>query len=373
MSGCLMCRAPCGSSALSLSTFCCAIARAVSRDGGEAGFGSVRRWIPVPSFGAPRISGVVNGIRSNPLSIPASRQGLEAGDGRAQMDADGTLRRCGRGRLAGLALLLALGLLALLPGAAPAQSQGLVTGFAGLEKYQSSNPAERAAWLDRTVEAGAGMVRLSIIWKDVAPNRPSDPTNPGSASYNFSALDGPVREARARGLQVLLTVNVAPPWAEAPGRPADREPGTWKPNPSDLAHFMQAVAARYSGHFGGLPAAQAIEVWNEVNSSDWLNPQFQGTTALSPDYYRSMLNASYPAIKAVNPQILVVAGGTDPYGDPPGGPYPAGFLGPTQRVYPVQFWQQLLCVHPVKSKKKKGKKKGKKYVRTQGCPGPALF
>src|SRR5512139_1048952 len=391
MSGCLMCRAPCGSSALSLSTFCCAIARAVSRDGGEAGFGSVRRWIPVPSFGAPRISGVVNGIRSNPLSIPASRQGLEAGDGRAQMDADGTLRRCGRGRLAGLALLLALGLLALLPGAAPAQSQGLVTGFAGLEKYQSSNPAERAAWLDRTVEAGAGMVRLSIIWKDVAPNRPSDPTNPGSASYNFSSLDGPVREARARGLTLLLTVNIAPAWAEAPGRPASAAQGTWKPNPSDLANFLQALAARYSGGFDPpgaarpLPAAQAIEVWNEPNLSDWLNPQFQGTTALSPDYYRSMLNASYPAIKAVNPQILVVAGGTDPYGDPPGGPYPAGFLGPTQRVYPVQFWQQLLCVHPVtvtvKGKKKKGKK-GKKrrrsvsyvtYVRTQGCPGPALF
>src|SRR5512143_2961893 len=329
---------------------------------------------------------MANGRRSNPLLIPDFVLGLEAGDGRAQMDADGTLRPLGRGRLAGLALLLALGLLAALAlPAAPAHSQGLVTGFAGLEKYQSSNPAERAAWFDRTVDAGAGMVRLSIIWKDVAPNRPSDPTNPGSASYNFSALDGPVREARARGLQVLLTVNVAPAWAEAPGRPADREPGTWKPNPSDLANFMQAVAARYSGHFGGLPAAQAIEVWNEVNSSDWLNPQFQGTTALSPDYYRTMLNASYPAIKAVNPQMLVVAGGTDPYGDPPGGPYPAGFLGPTQRVYPVQFWQQLLCVHPVtvtvKGKKKKGKKRKKRrrsvsyvtYVRTQGCPGPALF
>ncbi|MGE5858041.1 MAG: hypothetical protein ACM31K_06135, partial [Solirubrobacterales bacterium] len=147
------------------------------------------------------------------------------------MNADGTLRRLGGGRLAGLALLLPLGLLAL-AGPAPARSQGLVTGFAGIEKYQSSNPAERAVWLDRTVQAEAGMVRLSIVWKDIAPNRPSDPTNPGSASYNFSGLDGPVREARARGLQVLLTVNVAPAWAEAPGRPADREPGTWKPNPA---------------------------------------------------------------------------------------------------------------------------------------------
>ena len=49
---------------------------------------------------------------------------------------------------------------------------------------------------------------------------------------------------------------------------------------------MQAVAARYSGGFdpdgaGGeppLPAVQALEVWNEPNSSDWINPQFQGKT-----------------------------------------------------------------------------------------------
>jgi hypothetical protein len=52
----------------------------------------------------------------------------------------------------------------------------------------------------------------------------------------------------------------------------------------------------------------------------------------------------------------------------------------------VQFWQQVLCVHPVtttvtvKGKKKKGKKKRKRrrrsvttYVRTQGCSAPALF
>ena len=41
----------------------------------------------------------------------------------------------------------------------------------------------------------------------------------------------------------------APAWAEAPGRPASALPGTWKPSPSDLADFMRAVAARYSGGF----------------------------------------------------------------------------------------------------------------------------
>jgi hypothetical protein len=186
-----------------------------------------------------------------------------------------------------------------------------------------------------------------------------------------------VRDARARGLAVLLTLGAsAPDWAEGAGRPANARPGTWKPNTSDLAKFVQALAARYSGHFdpgsGTLPAVQALQIWDEPNQDYWLAPAYQGSTAVSPAYYRQMLNASYPAVKAVNPQMLVVTGGTSPYGDPPGGPY----ADPSnRRIRPVQFWQQLLCVHPVtkKVKGKKGKKKKKEVlVRTQGCTAPVF-
>jgi hypothetical protein len=184
---------------------------------------------------------------------------------------------------------------------------------------------------------------------------------------------------------VLLTVNVAPTWAEGPGRPASAAAGTWKPNPTDLADFLQALAARYSGGFdpdgpGGpippLPAVQAVELWNEPNLEFWLSPQFEGKTAVGADHYREMLNASYKAVKAVNPQMLVVAGGTGPYGDPPGGPYSS--IG--ARARPVEFWQRVLCVHPAKTKSKKSKKRKKgsrapkqRLVRTQGCPGGANF
>jgi hypothetical protein len=169
---------------------------------------------------------------------------------------------------------------------------------------------------------------------------------------------------------------------------------------------MQAVAARYSGSFdpdggGGqprLPAVRALQVLNEPNQDAWLAPQFDGKSIIGDDQYRVLLNASYRAIKAVNPGMLVVTGGTSPYGDPPGGPYPPGGA----RVRPVQFWRELLCVHPVtvtvnvkklkkalrKAKKagnqakikklqKKLKKAKKKttvsLVRTEGCAGPALF
>ena len=323
------------------------------------------------------------------------------------MDAHRTLEPFRRGKLARLALLAALGLLALLasPRAAPAQ-QGLVTGLTGADQYQSGSPATRALWYDRTLGTGAGIVRLSIEWRDAAPQRPANPANP--ASYNLTSLDGSVRDAAARGVQTLITVNSAPRWAEGPGRPASLpETASWKPDPTALAQFMQAVAARYSGGFdpdgGGpqppVPAVQALQVLNEPNQDAWLAPQFDGKAIIGPDQYRVLLNASYGAIKAVNPGMLVVTGGTSPYGDPPGGPYPPGGA----RVRPVQFWRELLCVHPetvtetvnvkklkkalskarktgnqakikkLQKKLKKAKTTTTSFVRTQGCPGPAQF
>jgi hypothetical protein len=277
------------------------------------------------------------------------------------------------GRVRRIAALAACGVLvALAHPAFAAANRGLTTGFADDPLYVSGNPAERATWLDRTVEAKAAIVRIDLSWRGVAGSaRPVDPSNPASGSYDFSAFDAAVRDAKARGLGVLLTIAGVPAWAEA----ADRSPralaGTWKPTPSDLADFVQAVASRYSGGFDPdgpgsalpLPAVQAIEIWNEPNLSGFLMPQYEGGTVVSVDLYRKMLNASYAAVKAVAPQIRVVAAGAGPYGDSP--PFDIG-----SRVRPVQFWQQLLCVHPVGGK---AKKKKVKYVRTAGCPAPSRF
>jgi hypothetical protein len=258
-------------------------------------------------------------------------------------------------------------LIALAVPAGASATRGLVTGIEDGDQFQSSVSADRTLWLGRAADAGAGVVRLAVIWPAISagPTRPADPTNPGSTSYDFSSVDGAVRDAQARGLKVLLSVNGAPDYAEEPGRPSNVQTFSWKPIPSDVADFMQAVAARYSGNFDPdgagaepqLPAAQAIEVWNEVNSSDWITPQYEGKNAVGPERYRQMLNASYKAIKAVNSNMLVLAGATEPYGDKPGG----------ARVQPVLFWQQLLCVHP-----KKGKKGKKTLVRTNGCTAPSF-
>ncbi len=294
------------------------------------------------------------------------------------MDTDRTPHSRALGRFAALIALLLLVALAV-PSIAAAK-RGLETGFADPEEYQSGDAASTDLWMGRTADAAdAGIVRLAVEWYSIAPStRPADPTNPGSTSYDFSAIDGAVRAAANHGLKVLLTINHAPVFAEGAGRPASAPAGSWEPNPSDLADFAQAVAARYSGGFdpdgpagqSALPAAYGIQVWNEPNSSDWLAPQFDGKRIVGAELYRSMLNAAYKSIKQVNPGMQVVVGGTDPYGDPPGGPYPPN----VQRVRPVEFWDAVFCVRQAKSKKgKKGKKKKLKFVRTAGCSSPALF
>jgi hypothetical protein len=289
----------------------------------------------------------------------------------------GVFRRMTGGRIWRIALAVCLVAALAFPASVPA-ARGLVTGFTGTGRpFLSTDPAERTIWLDRTEAAGAGIVRLAITWQfAVGAQRPADPTNPGSSSYGLFPLDEAVREAEARGLKVLLVVDTAPTWAEGPERPASAAPGSWKPNPSDVADFLQALAERYSGGFDPdgvgpqppLPAAQALQVWNEPNQDAWLGPQFQGKTIIGPDYYREILNASYKAVKAVNPRMIVVTGGTSPYGDPPGGPYPSG-----ARVRPVQWWQKLLCVRPAKSKGKGKKRKATRYVRATNCSGKPMF
>ena len=288
--------------------------------------------------------------------------------------ANRTPNSAGRVR-ARLFVLLAAALLAVLalPTAASA-TRGLTTGFSDGDEYQgpTTSSSQRNLWLDRTVNAGAGIVRLGVEWPAIAagPTKPLDPTNPDSTSYDFTQIDPAVTDAEAHGLKVLLSINHAPAWAEGPNRPTSAQTGTWDPNPADLADFAQAVASRYSGNHAGLPAVQAIEVWDEPNSGDWLTPQFTGKSFTGADHYRDMLNAAYASIKSVNPNVQVVVGGTDPYGDPPGGPYPASGA----RSRPVQFWQHVLCVKPTKSKKKKGKKPATvKYARTAGCNGTVNF
>ena len=230
------------------------------------------------------------------------------------------------------ALILAALALALLPGSAHAA--GLQLGI--LDGRFST--ADRAPWLQRAADSGAGIVRIDVGWP--APSAPADPRDPADPAYDFSNADASIKAASADGLQVLASFTGAPAWAEGPNRDPDAEPGTWKPDPQAIEDYAYALGTRYSGSFPDpaapgqtLPKVQAFQVWNEPNLSKYLTPQWNGTQPASPAQYRLMLNAFYRGIKATAPAALVVSAGTGPFGD----------LGPGgNRIMPARFVRELL-------------------------------
>ena len=97
---------------------------------------------------------------------------------------------------------------------------------------------------------------------------------------------------------MIARIDGVPDWA----RPADT---TWKYLDAGgypaYARMVAAFAGRYRGEVG------RIIVWNEPNLSlEW------GGRKVDPADYTAMLRVVYPAVKAANPQVEVVAAGLAP-------------------------------------------------------------
>ena len=222
-----------------------------------------------------------------------------------------------------------------------AEARGLRLGF--LDSV-FTEPGSRDPWLDRAVASGSDIVRLSSGWAGIAPARPADPADPADPAYRWESLDESVKAARARGLDVIVSLTGAPRWAEGPGRPADAGPGTWRPSAKPYGAFARALARRYSGSYpdperpgATLPRVRHYLPWNEPNLSTYITPQWvrRGGRfhASSPVIYRRLLNAFARGVKAVDRRNLVLAGATSPFGDTaPGG----------DKIPPAQFVRKLL-------------------------------
>jgi hypothetical protein len=228
----------------------------------------------------------------------------------------------------------------------------LETGILDFD-FTSSAASTREITFDEAAAARAGIAKIVLPWVGVASTRPADPADPGDPAYDFSDIDAAVQGAAAHGIEPMLVISSAPSFAEGADRPANAIPGTWKPSPQALAAFATAVATRYSGAYSAtgvvLPRVQLFQIWNEPNLSDHLTPQYDGKRSVAPSIYRDMLNATYAAIKAVDPDDVVITAGTAPYGEPRGG----------TRTRPLTFWRDLLCLS--------------EKLRAEKCPEKASF
>jgi anti-sigma factor RsiW len=152
---------------------------------------------------------------------------------------------------------------------------------------------DTAANIGHVQKLGFGWVKLRLPWKEIEPEQ---------GQYAWEPWDEVIGAYAASNVKVLLNVIHAPDWA----RPEDddRSVEGVPADPATYAELLAQIAGRYRGK------VQAIEVWNEQNV--WY--KVGGRGRMNAAEYVSLLQAAYQAVKAVNPELIVISGGLSPAG-----------------------------------------------------------
>jgi hypothetical protein len=144
---------------------------------------------------------------------------------------------------------------------------------------------QREVVLDRMADAGVGWVRLDVGWEALEERGPGR-----TSAWYLDRLDQAVDGARARRMQVLVTLWATPGWANG-GRSRAVPPS----DPGEYARVARELAGRYRHRVA------AWEIWNEPNSRDF----FDGSAGA----YVQLLRAAAPAVHSADPGAKVVLGG----------------------------------------------------------------
>jgi hypothetical protein len=228
--------------------------------------------------------------------------------------------------------------------------------------YASS--ATVASTLDRLERLGVDTIRVTMLWKAIAPE-PTSPTMPaGFAAGNPAAYPGAswapydrlVTLARVHGISVDFNLTAPGPlWAMAHGAPSPRYADHWIPSAGDFGAFVAAVGTRYSGTYtppgerSSLPRVGYWSIWNEPNQPGWLAPQWRAvgsqTSMLAPALYRGYVNAAYRALSSTGhgpSRDTFLIGELAPEGCEPGGP--CLYSRVNRSIPPIPFVRALYCL-----------------------------
>jgi hypothetical protein len=153
---------------------------------------------------------------------------------------------------------------------------------------------------------GAKWVKVQLPWRDMQPNGPDERDN-----EFFRRIEQHLEDANRRGLNMLVSVVKAPPWA----RSVQAEDGP-PDDPQALANFITLIFEEFNA---GLNRAlvgdyiDAIEIWNEPN----LQREWQGTLPFSGAGYMRLFAPAYAAVRAYSPTIPIITAGLAPTGNSP--------------------------------------------------------
>lgn len=184
------------------------------------------------------------------------------------------------------------------------------------------------------VALGVDRLRVSAFWNQIAPapmsrNKPAgfDAADPLDPTYSWEGLDRVVASAAQHGLRVMVSISTpAPIWAT--GQTKTPNP-LWKPSPREFADFTEAVVRRYA------PLVDHWGIANEPNQGVWLQPQSDREGLFAPHWYRAMVQAAYPRIKAFDPDSIALVGELASSG--------RKGRGATRNIRPLLFLREMAC------------------------------
>ena len=150
--------------------------------------------------------------------------------------------------------------------------------------------------LSRLTEAKASLTRLNYLsWKTVEPTA-ADPSN-----YNWEVADRRLELGADRVQEMIVVVADVPSWAgRFPSAPVYRE------RLPDFAEFLHAAVSRYKN------PPYNVKFWELFNEPDGTKNVYGSTIncwGYHGDRYAEMLKLAYPAIKAADPDAVVLLGG----------------------------------------------------------------
>jgi len=142
-------------------------------------------------------------------------------------------------------------------------------------------------------DMGFGWVKQQFSWREIEGIE--------KGQFDWYRPDTIVDEVERAGLKLIVRLDRQPFWSE----PLDNQYQDNQPpaNYQDYADYCGAVAERYRSRIA------AYQVWNEPNlTREW------GNLPPDPVAYTALLKGCYEAIKAADPQAIVISSGLAPTG-----------------------------------------------------------
>ena len=162
---------------------------------------------------------------------------------------------------------------------------------------QEVEPAKREQAVLMAAQAGFEWLRQEFPWEDIEIHAKGDFEDRRHQPYRsaWDKYDHIVALAAQYNMGLIVRISNPPAWSRAEGDAA----GTFAPpdDYGDFADFAGALAARYKSR------VRYYQIWNEPN----IFPEW-GVYPTDPEAYTQLLKVGANAIRAVDPDAVIIAG-----------------------------------------------------------------